>query len=264
MDADGSRRWRRSPEQQREPRAAHLSLVGRLAPGATLAQAQAQADAVAARLRAAFPTTNAGVEMRLIPLTNGWSATRVARCSCCFGVVALVLLIACVNVANLLLARALTRERELAIRAALGAGRGRLVRQLLTECTVLVGVRRSAGMAAAAFTLGGLVRLLSPIVPRVDAIGIDAGVLVFAVGVSTLTGLAFGLVPALQRRERASALHEAGRGGDRRGWRPATARDADRGRSRARRGGRRLRRPAAPQPVGASVASTPGSSHSAC
>jgi predicted permease len=202
-----------APEQHENRALRIFRVLGRLAPGMTLAQVQAQADAVAARLARDFPDTNAGVELPLVSIRERLVGDARRPLLVLFAVVALVLLIACVNVANLLLARALTRERELAIRAALGAGRSRLIRQLLTESTLLSVCGGLLGAATAAMTLGALVRLLSPIVPRVDAIRIDLVVLAFALVVSTLTGVTFGLVPALQRAPRHGvALREAGRG----------------------------------------------------
>ncbi len=207
-----ARAMARTPEQRENRSLRIFRAVGRLAPGVALPRAQAQADAVASRLAKEFPSTNEGIELRLAPLREVLVGDARRPLLVLFGIVALVLVIACVNIANLLVARSLSRERELAIRAALGAGRGRLARQLLTESTLLAAAGGLLGAAAAAATLGGLVRLLSPVVPRVDGIQMDGGVLLFAMGLSTLTGLAFGLAPALQTPSRATALREAGRG----------------------------------------------------
>jgi putative ABC transport system permease protein len=200
------------PEQSENRALRIFRLVGRLAPGATAAQAQAQADAVATRLAQAYPTTNADITVRLDPLYERMVGESRRPLLLLLGVVALVLLIACVNVANLLLARALTREHELAIRAALGAGRGRLVRQLLTESTLLSVCGGALGVLAAGATLDTLVRLLAPIVPRVEAVRIDAGLLLFAILLATLTGVVFGLAPALSSRQRSVSLRETARG----------------------------------------------------
>jgi putative ABC transport system permease protein len=199
--------------EQSENRALRIfRAVGRLGPGETLAQVQAQADAVAARLRREHPQTNAGVDLPLVPLYERLVGEARRPLLMLLAVVTLVLLIGCINVANLLLARALTRERELAIRAALGAGRGRLVRQLLTESVLLAACGGLLGLLAARATLSGLVRLVSPLVPRVDAIHIDGAILLFAIGVSMLTGIVFGLAPSLQQHGGPVGLREAGRG----------------------------------------------------
>jgi predicted lysophospholipase L1 biosynthesis ABC-type transport system permease subunit len=115
-----------------------------------------------------------------------------------FGAVGFVLLIACANVASLLLVRGSVRRREVAMRAALGAGRGRLVRQLLTESVLLAIIGAAAGVVIARSLLLVLARIHPPNLPRVDQIGIDGTVLLFVTGAAVLTGVAFGIIPALQ------------------------------------------------------------------
>jgi predicted permease len=186
-----------------------IQLIGRLKPGVTVAQAQTQLTTIAARLAQAYPETNLGTidrpneprpmtvvrESRVGPEAE-IAIKRVS--SLLFAVVGLVLLIACANVANLLLARASTRRREIAVRLALGASRGRLIRQLLTESFLLALLGGVAGLLATQWT----VRLLPQFFPANDANGLDLSVdwrvLVFTLGVSLLTGLLFGLAPALQ------------------------------------------------------------------
>jgi macrolide transport system ATP-binding/permease protein len=186
-----------------------IQLIGRLKPGVTMAQAQTQLTTIAARLAQAYPETNLGTidrpneprpmtvvrESRLGPEAQ----IAIKRVSLLlFAVVGLVLLIACANVANLLLARASARRREIAVRLALGASRRRLIRQLLTESFLLALLGGVAGLLATQWT----VRLLPQFFPVNDANGLDLSVdwrvLVFTLGVSLLTGLLFGLAPALQ------------------------------------------------------------------
>ncbi len=186
-----------------------IQLIGRLKPGVTVAQAQTQLTTIAARLAQAYPETNLGTidrpkeprpmtvvrESRLGPEAQ----IAIKRVSLLlFAVVGLVLLIACANVANLLLARASARRREIAVRLALGASRRRLIRQLLTESFLLALLGGVAGLLATQWT----VRLLPQFFPANDANGLDLSVdwrvLLFTLGVSLLTGLLFGLAPALQ------------------------------------------------------------------
>jgi putative ABC transport system permease protein len=186
--------------------------LGRLAPGVTLAQASAEADAIAARLARAYPDTNeqfrfelAGVHERLVGPARPILIVLL-------GVVSLVLLIACANVANLLLVRARAREREIAIRTALGADRWRVVRQLLTESVMLAAAGAALGVLLARWALDAL-PALGPEIPRLSAVRVDRAVLAFTAAVAVLTGILFGLAPAWQavRSAAADGLREGGR-----------------------------------------------------
>jgi predicted permease len=204
--------WERNIRNNRETH--YLSIVGRLKPGVALSQAQSDINTIVARLHQQYPVTT-GHNVRLIPLRELSAGPVRQTLVILLGVVGLVLLIACANVANLLLSRAVTRRREIAIRTALGAGRLRIVRQLLTESMLLSFVGGALGLALA----WGLVRLLvaaSPEqLPRAQEIALDLRVLLFTLGVSLLTGLLFGLAPALAatRHSLGHFLKEAGRGG---------------------------------------------------
>ena len=204
--------WERNIRNNRETH--YLSIVGRLKPGVALSQAQSDINTIVARLHQQYPVTT-GHNVRLIPLRELSAGPVRQTLVILLGVVGLVLLIACANVANLLLSRAVTRRREIAIRTALGAGRLRIVRQLLTESMLLSFVGGALGLTLA----WGLVRLLvaaSPQqLPRVREITLDLRVLLFTLGVSLLTGLLFGLAPALAatRHSLGHFLKEAGRGG---------------------------------------------------
>ena len=198
-----------------EARGAHfLFIIGRLKPGVTIAQAQAEATTIGSRLEQQYPDTNTHKNIRIQPALNALVADVRPALLVLLGAVAFVLLIACANVANLLLARAMSRHKEMAIRAALGASRLRVVRQLLTESVLLSLTGGALGLLLAVWWTDLLVSLGKNDIPRAMQIGLDRRVLLFTFGVSLLTGMVFGMVPALQatRSQLSEALKEGGRG----------------------------------------------------
>jgi putative ABC transport system permease protein len=200
-------------EERADSRKGYLDVFARLAPGVSMAQAQSEMSAIAKRLETELEE-NRETAVRLASLTEVFVGTYKSRLLVLLGAVAFVLLIACVNVANLLLARGAARGKEIAIRAALGAGRGRMLRQLFTESVVLGGIGGAIGLGLAFWGVRLLKAAAPDEVPRLDQAGIDFTTLAFAIGSTLLSSIVFGIVPALRtaRPDLQGSLREGGRG----------------------------------------------------
>jgi predicted permease len=188
--------------------------IGRLKPGVTIEQARADMDRVSRNLATAFPDDDRGIGASMFPMKEEIVGSTRGFLLVLLGAVGFVLLIACVNVASLMLARASGRGREFAVRAALGASRGRVIRQLLTE-SLLLGITAGViGLLAAAFGSKAALHALPAALPRADEIGLDSRVLAFTSLISVATGILFGLAPAwrVARENPQTALKQGGRG----------------------------------------------------
>jgi len=191
-----------------------MNSIGRLKPGVTIEQARAEMNRIAENLAVAYPEADKGMGVSLVPLKADVVGNVKGILLVLLGAVSFVLLIACANVANLLLARSTSRSREFAIRAALGASPGRAIRQLLTE-SVLLGIAGGCiGLALANVGVRVLLAALAQNLPRAEEISLDAHVLFYTLGLSILTGIVFGLIPALKtmRPDTHETLKEGGRG----------------------------------------------------
>jgi predicted permease len=191
-----------------------LSIVGRMKPGVTVSQATAELNAIARGLAEIYPEDRLVAAAAAEPLQAALVGKVRTGLLVLLGAVAFVLLIASVNLASLLLARATARERELAIRVALGAARGRVIRQLFTESLVLSCIGGAIGVVVAQVGAGLLLRLAAGQLPRSQEVGLDGRVLLFTAGLAILTGIVFGLVPAVRASspELQQTLREGTRG----------------------------------------------------
>jgi len=190
----------------------HLRVFARLKPGVTLAQARADIATVTGRLDNRYPATNRNVVVR--PLKENVVGKVETPLLMMLGAVGFVLLIACANVAHMLLARTADRQKEIAVRVALGAGKARVVAQFLTENLLLAATGAAAGLLLAFGGTKALIELSPEYIPRVEMVGIDAHVVIFLMCITVLTALAFGLAPAMHAASGnlSDALKEGGRG----------------------------------------------------
>jgi putative ABC transport system permease protein len=193
----------------------YVNVIARLKPGVSVSQAQAQMDTINQRLAQTYHETNSGWSVRVATLRERLVGAMRLSLLVLLGAVAFVLLIACANVANLLLARATVRQKEIALRTALGASRWRIIRQLLTESVLLSFTGGGIGLLVGVWLTKLLIAINPPNTPRFDEIKPDARVFAFTLGLAVITGLVFGLAPALQasRVDLNERLKEGGRSG---------------------------------------------------
>jgi putative ABC transport system permease protein len=187
--------------------------VARLKPGVTIEQANNEMMALARQLEQEYPKVNEGMSARAERLQDVMSESVRRSLWVLLGAVGFILLIACINVANLLLARAAEREKELAVRLALGAGRWRIVRQLLSESMLLAGMGATGGLLLGPWMMAGLLALAPTTIPQLSRVGLDTTVLFFTLAIAALTSLLFGLAPALRasKTDLQTALKDGGR-----------------------------------------------------
>ena len=191
-----------------------MDAVGRLKPGVSIQQAGADMDSIGQNLAAEYPDADKGIGIALVPLKKDTVGDVQGILVVLLGAVGFVLLIACANVANLLLARSTGRSREFAIRSALGASAARVIRQLLTESVLLSLTGAGIGLLLAKWGTLAMIAAMPETLPRAEEIGIDPRVLLFTLGIAVLTGVVFGLFPALKalQTDLSDTLKESGRG----------------------------------------------------
>jgi putative ABC transport system permease protein len=210
-----------SPQNLAQRGSHYLTCVARLKPGATMEQAQSEMTVIMKRLEARYPDTNKQIGIRVVPLREHLAGKLKVALWVLLGAAGCVLLIACANLANLLLARATGRQQEMAVRAALGAGKGRIIRQMLMESVLLSAIGAAAGLVVARLAMLALEKLVPSGLDKPD-LTLDGRVLIFTVVLTALTGIVFGLAPALAaaRSDLQDALKQGGRGsaGSRRQW----------------------------------------------
>lgn len=202
-----------SEAMKQQRKATYLKVVGKLNPGTSKEQAQADLNNVAAQLSQEYPNTNQGIGMNVVTLPEHFKGTWRRALWILFGAVALVLLIACANVANLFLARGAERQREFAIRSAIGAGRGRLIRQLLIESILFAVLGCICGLILATWAIDVIVATNPGNIPRIEQVRLSGTTLAFTAFIGSVATIIFGLAPALELSKQSinSSLKELGR-----------------------------------------------------